>query len=77
MCTDENHQFLWYDGLMNFLKNNPHSINVFWCSAYSDAYNYRDYHSWLHNEGVIEMSKMKNIILFASASNISTEDFDS
>ena len=29
--------------LMDFIQNNPNSINIFWCSSYTEAYNKTDY----------------------------------
>ncbi|MBO6031472.1 MAG: hypothetical protein J6Q22_08365 [Prevotella sp.] len=66
----EEYENSWQHNLMVFLENHPNSINVFWCSAYSDAYNLSDYYGWMFEEDILDLSNKKNLIFFAYASNM-------
>ncbi len=66
----EEYENSWQHNLMVFLEKHPNSINVFWCSSYTDAYNLSDYYGWMFKEDILDLSQKKNLIFFAYASNM-------
>lgn len=59
--------------LVDFIQNNPNSINVFWCSSYSEAYNKADYDKRLNQQSVKDLCNSKNFIMFAAWTNVEIE----
>lgn len=59
-----------YANLNTFIKNNPNSINIFWCSAYDEQYNRSKYIELLFDQEIIDMLNSENIIMFSAGTNI-------
>ena len=58
--------------LMDFIQNNPNSINIFWCSSYTEAYNKTDYDERLNEQNIKDLCNSKKFIMFAAGTNIET-----
>ena len=58
--------------LMDFIQNNPNSINIFWCSSYTEAYNKTDYDIRLNEQSIKDLCNSKKFIMFAAGTNIET-----
>ena len=61
----------WRNALLEFVINNPSSINIFWNSNYAYANNKADYDVRLNKKNVKDLCNSKNIIIFAAWTNIS------
>jgi len=64
-----------YDALIEFINNNPNSINIFWNSSYWIATNKSDYDLWLNKQSVKDLCNLNNFIIFAAWTNIETEEW--
>ena len=58
------------DVLIDFVKDNPNSINIFWSSSYSDANNKADYDKRLNRKKIKDLCKLKNFIIFSAWTNV-------
>lgn len=57
--------------LIDFIKNSPNSINIFWNSAFSDANNKTEYDERLKElNNINDLLENKNIIVFSAWTNI-------
>lgn len=61
----------WEENLLTFIKQHPQSINIFWCSAYGDAYNEIQLKEWLLRDDILELRNEKSFLIYSAASNIS------
>ena len=59
--------------MIDYIKNNPNSINIFGSSAYWDADNKRDYEESLLKQDIIDLCKSKQFVIFTAWTNIEQE----
>ncbi len=62
----------WQRSVLDFVKDHPSSINIFWCSAYQVAYNETQLNDWILFEDVLDLRNEKNFLIYAMATNIET-----
>ena len=65
----------WDDVLMEFLNNNPNSINVFWNSTYTIAGNKNEYDITLNKKNIKDLCNSKNFIIFVAGTNIKSTEW--
>ena len=53
-----------------YVKANPSSINIFWCSAYTVALSKGEYDSYLNEKNIKDLCNLNNFIIFAAGTNI-------
>lgn len=53
-----------------YVKANPSSINIFWCSAYTVALSKNEYDTYLNEKNIKDLCNLKNFIIFAAGTNI-------
>ena len=66
----ENRENPRYSNLNTFIKNNPNSINIFWCSAYGEQYSRSKYIDLLFKQDIVDMLNSGNLIIFSAGTNI-------
>ncbi len=58
--------------LMDYIQENPNSINIFWSSIYHDGFDKSEYDNWIYSQSIIDLCNENNIIIFAAGTNIET-----
>ena len=53
-----------------YVKANPSSINIFWCSAYTVALSKGEYDKYLNEKNIKDLCNLNNFIIFAAGTNI-------
>lgn len=71
----EEYDKTWQENLWDFAKKNKNSINIIRSSSYSFAYNKHDYDDYLLEKDIIDVCSQKNVIMFASGTNIKDLDW--
>lgn len=61
--------------LLEFIKNDPNSINIFRCSSYGDAFNKTDYENRLLKQDILDLCDSKNFIIFTAGTNIERDNW--
>ena len=56
--------------LMDFIQNHPNSINIFWCSAYTQASDKADYDNRMNKQSIKDLCNSKKFIMFAAWTNL-------
>ena len=56
--------------LIDFVKGNPNSINIFWSSSYTVALSKNEYDTYLNEKNIKDLCNLNNFIIFAAGTNI-------